>query len=463
MKLAKFITENPEDILQEWDEFAATHLYEAANMSKSELRDHLEEMLATIAADLYRTQTASEQSEKAKGQQPSANSTTAASSHGSERLASGFSLNSTIAEYRALRASVTRLWIKKNLKPLNTETDLSDLIRFNEAIDQAITESVISYSAEKEYDSRMFETILAGCPELIFSFNLERRFVYVNKLFADLFGLTPDQIIGKNFYDLKVPDAAALHGQIEKVISSKESVTGEVPYRAASGTLRWYNYIFSPVLASSRQFSPVLASSRQFSPVLAGEIESVVCIAHDVTERRSSEQANWTKANYDGLTGLPNRNLFANRLQEYVKHSNRVGSSIALLFIDLDYFKEINDRFGHEAGDNLLKQAAERINSCVRESDTAARLGGDEFTVILQDLISPKQVEVVAEKIRQRLSEPFHLGNEITQISASIGVSLSPQDASYASELVNHADVAMYASKNKGRNQFSFFSPDQKH
>jgi diguanylate cyclase (GGDEF)-like protein len=182
-----------------------------------------------------------------------------------------------------------------------------------------------------------------------------------------------------------------------------------------------------------------------------------------VTERRASEHYNWTKANYDVLTGLPNRSLFTNRLEEYVKHSHRVGSSIAVLFIDLDFFKEINDRFGHEAGDCLLKQAAERINSCVRDSDTAARLGGDEFTVILQDLQSLRQVEVVAEKIRQRLSEPFHLANNTTQISASIGVSVSPQDATYANDLVNHADAAMYASKNKGGNQFNFFSPEQKH
>jgi diguanylate cyclase (GGDEF)-like protein len=132
-----------------------------------------------------------------------------------------------------------------------------------------------------------------------------------------------------------------------------------------------------------------------------------------------------------------------------------------LLFIDLDYFKGINDRFGHEAGDSLLKQAAERIQSCVRESDTASRLGGDEFIVILENLQNPKHVEIVAEKIRQRLAEPFHIGNHTLQISVNIGVSLSPQDTTFANELINHADSAMYASKNKGRNQVNFFSPIQ--
>ena len=444
MKLAKFITENPEGILQEWDDFAETYLAEAADMSRTQLRDHLSEMLVTIAADLNRSQTANDQSEKAKGLQPLPTSITAASLHGLDRLAAGFSLNSIVAEYRALRASVTRLWIKKNSMQLNSETDLGDLIRFNEAIDQAITESVVCYSSEKDYDSRMFETILAVCPDLIFSFNLEGRFVYANKPLTDLFGMTLEQLVGKNYYDLNVPVAAELQDQIQKVIRHKEAISGEVPYTPASGALGWYDYVFSPVFAKN------------------GDVESVVCIAHDVTVRRTSEHNNWTKANYDGLTGLPNRNLFVNRLEEHVKHAQRVGSTRALLFIDLDYFKEINDRFGHEAGDSLLKQAAQRINSCVRESDTAARLGGDEFTVILKDLHTSKQVEVVAEKIRQRLSEPFQLGNEITQISASIGVSLSPQDGSCANDLVNFADVAMYASKNKGRNQFNFFSSDQK-
>lgn len=443
MRLDKFIPENLERILQEWEDFAVDYLSDADGMNTRQLQDHLRQMLLTIAADLARPQSAKDQKQKAKGQQISDGSVTAATKHGSERLAAGFSLNSTVAEFRALRASVTRLWIKQDFKQLNAETDLSDLVRFNEAIDQAITESVVSYSAEKEYDFRMFETILASGPDLIFSFNLEGRFVYANKQMKDLFGLTMEEMAGKNYYDLDVPIAAELHGQIEQVIRSKGSVRREAPFTPSSGKIVWHDYVFTPVFNK------------------AGEVESVVCIGHDVTERRASEHHNWTKANYDDLTGLPNRSLFTNRLEEYVKHSQRSDSSIALLFIDLDYFKEINDQFGHEAGDSLLKQTAERIQSCVRESDTAARLGGDEFIVILKNLQNRRHIEIVAEKIRRRLAEPFDLGNHTIQISASIGVSLSPQDTNIANELVNQADAAMYASKNKGRNQVHFFSADQ--
>jgi diguanylate cyclase (GGDEF)-like protein/PAS domain S-box-containing protein len=443
MRLDKFILENLEGILHEWEEFAANYLPDADGMNKRELGDHLRQMLLTIAADLARPQSAKDQKQKAKGQQISDGSVTAATTHGSERLAAGFSLNSTVAEFRALRASVTRLWIKQDFKQINAETDLGDLIRFNEAIDQAITESVVGYSTEKEYDSRMFETILACGSDLIFSFDLDGRFVYANKQLKDLFGLTMEEMIGKTCYDLHVPIAAELQAQVEQVIRSKGSVSREAPYTASAGKPVWHDYVFTPVFNKD------------------GEVESVVCIGHDVTERRASEHSNWTKANYDDLTGLPNRSFFTHRLEESVKHSHRFGSPIALLFIDLDYFKEINDQFGHEAGDSLLKQTAERIHACVRESDTAARIGGDEFIVILKNLQNPGHVEIVAEKIRQRLAEPFDLGNHTIQISASIGVSLSPQDTTYATELVNHADSAMYASKNKGRNQVNFFSPDQ--
>ncbi|OQW75166.1 MAG: PAS domain S-box protein [Proteobacteria bacterium ST_bin11] len=442
MRLDKFILDNLEGIQQEWEDFAVDYLSDADGMDKGQLRDHLRGMLLTITADLACHQSANDQSQKAKGQQISDGSVTAAATHGSERLAAGFSLNSTVAEFRALRASVTRLWIKKDFKQNNADTDLGDLVRFNEAIDQAITESVVGYSREKEYDSRMFETILTSCPDLIFSFNLEGRFVYANKQLKDLFGLTMGEMAGKNYFDLYVPIAAELQGQIEQTIRTKESVSREAPFTSRSGKLVWHDYVFTPVFNR------------------AGDVESVVCIGHDVTERRTSEHNNWTKANYDDLTGLPNRSLFTNRLEKVLKNSRRLGSSIALLFIDLDYFKEINDRLGHAAGDSLLKQAAERIHACVRESDTAARLGGDEFIVILNNLQNPMQVESVAEKIRQRLAEPFDLGNETIQISASIGVSLSQPDTTSARELVDDADSAMYVSKNSGRNQVSFFSPD---
>jgi diguanylate cyclase (GGDEF)-like protein len=159
---------------------------------------------------------------------------------------------------------------------------------------------------------------------------------------------------------------------------------------------------------------------------------------------------------------LPNRRLFLDRLEQDVKHAGRLGAPIALLFIDLDHFKEANDRFGHEAGDLLLRSAAGRIRSCVRDTDTVARLGGDEFTVILQDLRDSQDAESVARKIVKELAHPFQISEDMINISASIGITLSSKNTSTPEDLMKNADQAMYAAKSAGRNRVRFFSANQK-
>jgi diguanylate cyclase (GGDEF)-like protein/PAS domain S-box-containing protein len=178
----------------------------------------------------------------------------------------------------------------------------------------------------------------------------------------------------------------------------------------------------------------------------------------DISEKRRSEDVIWRHANFDTLTGLPNRRLFRDRLDQAVKKAHRVGLPVALLFIDLDRFKEANDLLGHDVGDLLLIEAARRISACVRQSDTVARLGGDEFTAILQELDDSAHVDVVAQKLIDALAAPFRLGNEVIYLSASIGVTLYPTDASGAEEMIRNADQAMYAAKNAGKNQFNYFT-----
>ncbi len=179
----------------------------------------------------------------------------------------------------------------------------------------------------------------------------------------------------------------------------------------------------------------------------------------DITRQKESEELIWNQANFDTLTGLPNRHMFHDRLAQDIKKAHRAGLKTALLFIDLDKFKEVNDTLGHSMGDILLKEAARRISGCVRETDTVARLGGDEFTVILAELEDTGSVERVAENIRQNLAKPFRLGDEIAYVSASIGITLHPNDAFEAEDLLKNADQAMYAAKNGGRNRFSYFTP----
>lgn len=166
----------------------------------------------------------------------------------------------------------------------------------------------------------------------------------------------------------------------------------------------------------------------------------------------------WKQANFDTLTDLPNRDMFQDRLAQEIKKSDRSGLPLALLLIDLDRFKEVNDTLGHDYGDILLQEAARRIVDCVRGSDTVSRLGGDEFTVVLTQLAEISHVEEIARKIIARLAEPFQLHNELTHVSASLGITLYPNDANGIDGLMKNADQAMYAAKSDGRNCFSYFT-----
>jgi diguanylate cyclase (GGDEF)-like protein/PAS domain S-box-containing protein len=184
-----------------------------------------------------------------------------------------------------------------------------------------------------------------------------------------------------------------------------------------------------------------------------------IALFSDITERKQSEDLVWRQANFDTLTGLPNRRMFRDRLEQEIMKSQRANLPLALLLVDLDEFKEVNDTLGHDMGDILLKEAALRIAHCVRVSDTVARLGGDEFTVVLSELADTSHIEDIALKIINRLSEPFHLHSKQVFISASIGITLYPDDAANLESLMKNADQAMYLSKQLGRNCFSYFTP----
>lgn len=164
------------------------------------------------------------------------------------------------------------------------------------------------------------------------------------------------------------------------------------------------------------------------------------------------------QAHHDALTGLPNRALFNDRLEQAIKKSKRDGTKVALFFLDLDRFKEINDTLGHNVGDEILLNVANRLKAVMREGDTIARLGGDEFTVIMQDLKHPKDAALLAEKIIETFKEAIIVESNALSITTSIGISLFPQDASEIQSLVRLADIAMYEAKESGRNTFKFYS-----
>jgi diguanylate cyclase (GGDEF)-like protein/PAS domain S-box-containing protein len=178
----------------------------------------------------------------------------------------------------------------------------------------------------------------------------------------------------------------------------------------------------------------------------------------DITARKDSDELAWRYANLDVLTGLPNRRLFHEKLEFEVLQTKRAETQLAVLFIDLDGFKRVNDLHGHEAGDLLLLEAGHRLKQCVRESDIVARLGGDEFTITLSRLTEIRYAEGVCGKILESMSKPFYIGNDVAYVSCSIGLSIYPMDGGRSEELIRKADDAMYAAKRAGKNQFHFFT-----
>ncbi|MBV1881855.1 MAG: EAL domain-containing protein [Pseudomonadales bacterium] len=189
-----------------------------------------------------------------------------------------------------------------------------------------------------------------------------------------------------------------------------------------------------------------------------GKITRYIALFSDITTRKKSEETIWRQANFDTLTGLPNRDRFQYRLEEEMAASKKAEQCLALLLIDLDEFKEVNDTLGHDVGDKLLKVVAERIVSCVGQSDIVARLGGDEFTIIVSGFENIDYVNTLAEKLIESLVTPYQLDAEVVHISASIGITLYPDDAVAIDVLIKNADQAMYEAKSRGRNRYSYFT-----
>lgn len=264
----------------------------------------------------------------------------------------------------------------------------------------------------------------------------------VNPAFTVITGYTFDEVQGKN----------------PKILSSdrQDNAFYQAMWYQLNNTGSWQGEIWD-----KRKNGEIHAKILTINtiPNEDGSIYRYVAMFSDITEKKQSEEHIWRQANFDTLTELPNRHMFKDRLKQEILKSERACLPLALLLIDLDEFKEVNDTLGHDKGDFLLKEAALRIADCVRATDTIARLGGDEFSVVLSQLNDSNHAEDIAQKILNQLAQPFHLGEEVTYVSASIGITLYPSDAISIESLLKNADQAMYLSKKLGRNRFSYFTP----
>ncbi|MGM0450712.1 MAG: diguanylate cyclase domain-containing protein [Pseudomonadota bacterium] len=440
-RLADFIRAEMEWILQDWEEFAKT-LFHARQLSQTELRDHAREMLLEIADATDPPPNRSEQPPNSNLPEPEGDEESWAELHGVDRQTQGFSVMETISEFRALRARVVAHWTASC--PSISCKALTDLARFHEAIDEAVAESLEHYTTEKEMETRLFGAVRLASPDPIYVLDLDGRFIYANRATEALFAQKRESIIGKSTLEMGFSFASDFQRSLEKAIANQSTYRGEFRQAFASGQGERFEYLLAPVLDDHQQ------------------TEAIVCIFRDVTERALAEEKIWHDAHHDLLTGLPNRRLFLDRLEQEVKHAKRSSLPLALLFLDLDGFKAVNDSLGHEAGDSVLCDVAERLDGGLREDDTVARLGGDEFTVILTGVKQRKDVEGVAQTIIDALARPFQTGDHTVQITVSIGISLYPQHASSPVALLEAADQAMYTAKESGANQMRFYeSPDR--
>ncbi|MER3456159.1 MAG: hypothetical protein C4304_04595 [candidate division GAL15 bacterium] len=202
---------------------------------------------------------------------------------------------------------------------------------------------------------------------------------------------------------------------------------------------------------------------RRIHPVVGpqGRVSSLIAYGVDITDRKRAEMRLAHLALHDALTGLANRALFMDRLGHALERARRTGRQVAVLFVDLDCFKQVNDNLGHEAGDQLLQQVAQHVKSCLRSSDTLARLAGDEFTVLLEDLAGPEEAVAVAERVRAALQQPFQVAGQEVHARASVGIALSSPEIHRPEELLRRSDAAMYRAKALGRDRYHVFEEAQ--
>ena len=291
---------------------------------------------------------------------------------------------------------------------------------------------------------RRFRDFAEAAGEYVWEIDRDARYTYLSRRVEAVIDYRPEELYGRRPFDLMPP------GEAERV---REVMTGALeqgnPFRnveygslTRAGTLVWQ-------LASA---VPIVSSD--------GRITGLRGTALDITERKRAEARIEELATRDPLTGLPNRLLLSDRLAQGIASAGRAGQKLAVMFIDLDHFKAINDTLGHHVGDQLLKEVARRLAGVVRKDDTLSRLGGDEFVIVLEGLRTPEDASHIAQKILQTLGYPYVIEGHELHSAGSVGIALYPNDGEDGATLMRHADTAMYAAKSSGRKNYQFFSAE---
>ncbi len=303
--------------------------------------------------------------------------------------------------------------------------------------------AVILLMAQEQEQLRLLSAAMSGATQAIFITKPDGTIIWFNQALCALSGYSEAEISNStpHLFSSGGYDKNFWKSMWQEILQGKPW-SGDVLNRRRDGAV--YHVLQSITPLQNAQ----------------GEVRNFLCVQQDVSEKKALERKIEYLAYHDILTGLPNRALFNDRMRQTVSQAKRDKANFALFFVDLDGFKAINDKYGHAAGDELLKQVATLLRSCVREVDTVARLGGDEFVILLRDANAENALAQIAQKIIEQLAGSFNLTTGEVHITASIGLSRYPSDASSADKMMRCADEAMYRAKHSGKNRYVFYRRD---
>ena len=313
-----------------------------------------------------------------------------------------------------------------------------------EGIVEDITARVESEQALREAERR-YRSLFDNAIEGIFRTTPDGRYLDANPALARIYGFATPQELVESLHDIEsqLYVDAGRREEFMRIIKTRGEISGfESRVYRKNGDVIWISENARAVFDDE------------------GRVLHYEGTVEDITERRQNQARIEQQANYDSLTGLANRSLLNDRLQQAIYTAASYGARLAVVFVDLDRFKYINDTLGHDVGDRLLQVMAERFTSAVAESDTVARLGGDEFVLLLHGQAGPDTVATILERLLPTISAPLRYGQSDLEVTCSIGVALYPDDGSDPATLLKHADSAMYRAKEQGRNNFQFFTED---
>ncbi|MFC3110309.1 putative bifunctional diguanylate cyclase/phosphodiesterase [Undibacterium arcticum] len=312
-------------------------------------------------------------------------------------------------------------------------------------------------ASQLECSEQLYRYLVDSSPDIIYTINQEGRFSFVNDRAQQLLGVSRDELIGKHYSTLVHDDDLQRAYYVFNERRAGERASRNVELRLKPLNSEGKQRTFDNTLMTLSFNSMGMYATDQGVRKL--DFHGTYGVARDITDRKRAEELISYQAYHDILTDLPNRILFKDRLGLAMIQSRRDETELAVMFVDLDRFKLVNDTLGHIKGDELLQQVAGRLKASMRRGDTLARLGGDEFTIFLPELQSREDAQVVAGKFLECLQQAFFLDGHEVYISASIGIAVYPTDGETMDDLLSHADIAMYQVKADGKNGYSFYDP----